>query len=41
MEGAHIVVDAGDMGVWLLHSFVTRLLWFVGIQGFFVVVWVE
>ena len=24
------VVDAGDMAMWFLHSFVWQLLWFVG-----------
>ena len=33
MEGAHFVVDVGDMGVWLSCLVFKRLLWLVGSQG--------
>ena len=33
VEGARIVVDAGDVGVWLSCFVVRRLLWSVGSQG--------
>ena len=33
MEGAHIVVDIGDMAVWLLCLLCRQLLWFMGSWG--------
>ena len=33
VEGARVVVDAGDVGVWLSCFIVRRLLWSVGGQG--------
>ena len=33
VEGTHIVVVVGDMGMWLLCFIVRRLSWLVGGQG--------
>ena len=33
MEGACIVVDVGDVGMWLSCFIVRQLLWSVGSQG--------
>ena len=34
VEGAHIVVDTGDVGVWLSCFVVRQLSWFVGGEGY-------